>query len=660
MVLTEDEQPSPMIVVDFIVFKTLPDPKPIIVRQVLRRGAELDEVLWNFSRFNDNRRITLQDNPHFYLELPTSVDAYTGEFRTLPLVECFFPSPIWVLSPSDIHGTLEGEAMVGESIRDTPNLGHYKEPFPMEFSASDLPTYRRGFPGIMTSPDDEDLYIYARREAPIPAQEMVLPPPPPTSERPDDILLTIFDHYRLDDEEDWNGRRRWCKLAQVCRKWRQVIYNSSSRLNIHIHFTLGARTLDMLAHLPPIPLVINYRDSSYIPYFHMRRRRRNFNLEDEDGHSGILHALQQYDRTRYIVLEVQSETLQKLIVPIYDADTSSRIPGPKSAPPRITPGFSSNRTTVSRSAPFLIILKLTNIQTSGYFSPEDLVTQLGHLLQLEELSIEFSIPLPDPDEEEELHRVPMTPTMLPSLRSLEFRGVCAYLEGLVVGFAPLGSKGFTSHYSTNPHSLSDTCPSLSMQLRESGSLRHRRICNQDMGHMAPSFSVTSRNELRVPDSLSPLALKFRCNQFDWQVYSMTEVCEALVPVLSVSELSLQYHRALVTQYPSFDEPHRSSDGQNALDSVMWHELLRPFNGVRRLGVSNHLAEELSCALDADDAEAAFAAFLNARQSVGRPVNLLPPPPPPPRVYLTPTPSESPVFPSPPSPRLSLPAQTSRR
>ncbi|KAI0296671.1 hypothetical protein BC826DRAFT_1004273, partial [Russula brevipes] len=33
--------PSPMIVVDFIVFRTLPDPKPIIVRQVLRRAAEL-------------------------------------------------------------------------------------------------------------------------------------------------------------------------------------------------------------------------------------------------------------------------------------------------------------------------------------------------------------------------------------------------------------------------------------------------------------------------------------------------------------------------------------------------------------------------------------------------------------------------------------------
>ena len=33
---TEDEQPSPMIVVDFIVFKTLPDQNPIIVRRERR------------------------------------------------------------------------------------------------------------------------------------------------------------------------------------------------------------------------------------------------------------------------------------------------------------------------------------------------------------------------------------------------------------------------------------------------------------------------------------------------------------------------------------------------------------------------------------------------------------------------------------------------
>jgi len=80
---------------------------------------------------------------------------------------------------------------------------------------------------------------------------------------------------------------------------------------------------------------------------------------------------------------------------------------------------------------------------------------------------------------------------------------------------------------------------------------------------------------------------------------------------------------------------------------MWHELLRPFNDAKSLNVNDQLAVELSCALEADDAglipwllpelqelgwnggypraEKAFAAFINTRQSAGRPISLLPSP-----------------------------------
>jgi hypothetical protein len=84
--------------------------------EVLRRAAELDEVLWNFSRFNDNRRITLQDNPHFYLELPASVDAYTSEFRTLPVqdMQLISNSTIYVLvdRPSRVFLETEEETRI--------------------------------------------------------------------------------------------------------------------------------------------------------------------------------------------------------------------------------------------------------------------------------------------------------------------------------------------------------------------------------------------------------------------------------------------------------------------------------------------------------------------------------------------------------------------
>ena len=42
------------------------------------------EILWNFSRYTDDRRIALRQNPHFYLDLPTSVDDYGAKFSKHP------------------------------------------------------------------------------------------------------------------------------------------------------------------------------------------------------------------------------------------------------------------------------------------------------------------------------------------------------------------------------------------------------------------------------------------------------------------------------------------------------------------------------------------------------------------------------------------------
>ena len=45
----------------------------------------LPEILWNFSRYNDRARITLEQNPHFYLDCPTDESAYTPLFQRHPV-----------------------------------------------------------------------------------------------------------------------------------------------------------------------------------------------------------------------------------------------------------------------------------------------------------------------------------------------------------------------------------------------------------------------------------------------------------------------------------------------------------------------------------------------------------------------------------------------
>ena len=70
-----------------------------LIPEELRQGSDVSdvkEILWNFSRYMDKRRLTLKDNPHFYENLPTSADIYVGQFLTDP-VETFQQKKISVL-----------------------------------------------------------------------------------------------------------------------------------------------------------------------------------------------------------------------------------------------------------------------------------------------------------------------------------------------------------------------------------------------------------------------------------------------------------------------------------------------------------------------------------------------------------------------------------
>ncbi len=51
----------------------------------LSAGSSLPEILWNFSRYKDRARITLEQNPHFYLCFPADESAFTPKFRRYPL-----------------------------------------------------------------------------------------------------------------------------------------------------------------------------------------------------------------------------------------------------------------------------------------------------------------------------------------------------------------------------------------------------------------------------------------------------------------------------------------------------------------------------------------------------------------------------------------------
>ena len=48
-------------------------------------SPSLPDILWNFSRYEDRARITLEQNPHFYLRFPADEISYTPTSQCHPL-----------------------------------------------------------------------------------------------------------------------------------------------------------------------------------------------------------------------------------------------------------------------------------------------------------------------------------------------------------------------------------------------------------------------------------------------------------------------------------------------------------------------------------------------------------------------------------------------
>ena len=140
----------------------------------------------------------------------------------------------------------------------------------------------------------------------------LLVPLPPISEQPvdrmayrthihnldDDSLLQIFSCFRLEDEESWNLRFTWRKLAHICRRWRYLLFDSSSNLDMCLPLsalTNDSPSTNTLNHLPPLLLVIDYYRTGVMTQ------------KDEDN---VRFGLQEHGRVRGVVLRASPSSLR--------------------------------------------------------------------------------------------------------------------------------------------------------------------------------------------------------------------------------------------------------------------------------------------------------------------------------------------------------------
>jgi hypothetical protein len=261
-----------------------------------------------------------------------------------------------------------------------------------------------------------------------------------------------------------------------------------------------------------------------------------------------------------------------------------------------------------------------------------LVKQLQGLPHLEELSIGFAIPIPLPSAEGELLPAPIPPVTHPSLRRLTFRGVSVYLDNLVAQInAPLLERLDLTLF----FEVAFTLVNMTEFIRRtegfaSGCLDFRVIFKKDGVHVDAGHKKSGYHE---PWDIKALSVYVNCESLDWQIDSATQVCRALGKVVSTVEvLSLD-----------LDVDAMPSDWENMLDDMLWHELLLPFTGAKRLYIGSSLTLELSRTLASVigdlvldllpelqelevpvtiDQATLYSMFLHARESVGRPVHLL--------------------------------------
>ncbi|KAN0137502.1 hypothetical protein V8E53_004553 [Lactarius tabidus] len=284
------------------------------------------------------------------------------------------------------------------------------------------------------------------------------------------------------------------------------------------------------------------------------------------------------------------------------------------------------------SALSLVTLMLTDIRASGYFRPRLLVARLESLPQLEELTIEFSIPIPRPSAERLLLGNQGAPVVLSNLKILRFRGVGAYLERLVsqIRVPVLEYLGITLF-----NQISFTLPHLSQIVVGMTEGIKGPNATIDVGDEAPQIILSHR-------SRGGLSICFRlcvmCKPMDWQIDCAAQICSALMTALSVVE-NLSLHND-----PSGWNPASELDLETGvIDGTTWHELFRSFIGAKELRIDHFFLEKLSRPLEMDEigldpgllpnlqvlvsayrerhADSLLGSFIHARQAMGRPLSL---------------------------------------
>jgi hypothetical protein len=231
----------------------------------------------------------------------------------------------------------------------------------------------------------------------------------------------------------------------------------------------------------------------------------------------------------------------------------------------------------------LVDLQLTDVPIEGYVSPMAMVAGLSALSNLRKLSIGFRSPKPPTDRTIRFSR-PRKRIVLSALTDFGFRGVSEYLEEFV---ARIDTPSLLHFEVAFFNQLIFHLPKLARFITRTENLR-----SFDQADVALRASDI-RLSLLSPGREVYIALEISCQEVDWQLSSLVQMCDQLHNLVSgVEWLDLAEKRIL--------QPNLQDD----VDHTQWLELFQTFPALNTLRLAKEVGLHVSRALQRLGADSA--------------------------------------------------------
>jgi hypothetical protein len=391
----------------------------------------------------------------------------------------------------------------------------------------------------------------------------------------------------------------------------------------------------MLAHSPPLPLIIDYI------YDHLRGKYSMFSPEDvtAEDEEGVTLALQHRNRVRRIRLWMPDMILERLVAidgefPVLEylyiqlrgdhqimsslVFTLETFQAPRLRHLILLYGAIPIGPRLQTTYVGLVTLALN---TSAYFSPNNLLQRLSPMLHLETLHISLESPIVNSEIKRQLLLTPITTTVtLPNLRWFRFGGPNAYLEALLLHItSPLLEK--FQILSLNPRTFRVSY--LLQFMNAAGDLGFGSVKFRFHDDMVDMWADPRKGARKCS-----FYMGLRSSPIQQQLLDTAQIIRELRAVFPVVEHLTLENGCYV----------RSSAGPTE-----WRDFFRSFGGVKTLVVSYGFIEDISRSFRLDkgespteflpelkelsyfaispDAGDGFIAFACARQKAGRPITL---------------------------------------